>query len=256
MSMLFCGKQIPDSRQPIPNPYTRMSLFYDVFYAIWIKLQISKDVKMATVKGKAVRSKDVELRDTYFEDAGSRLWDRQKHDGYATVPKTMPIIMRALDEMSKGKPLGQTYFALFCATWDNGFVRLNRSTDLPYASGFTGPRGVRAWQERMKLLEDLGFVEIQESGGQKFGMAFLPNPNIVLLNLNEKKKSQQSGKYDPPGLQGLQDATMSAFLERAIDVTANDVIRANAKLNAKRKLASENAKPAKRTTKAASPEEE
>lgn len=93
----------------------------------------------------------------------------------------------ALDELSKGKPLGYTYFALFCATWDNGLVRLGRSTDLPYASGFTGPRGVRGWQERAKLLESFGFVEIRPSGGQKFGLAFLPNPNIVLLDSSGRR---------------------------------------------------------------------
>lgn len=200
---------------------------------------------MPTLKGKAVRSKDIELRDTYFEDAGERLWDRAKHHGFATVPKTMPLLMRALDELSKGKPLGQTYFALFCATWDNGFVRLGRSTDLPYASGFTGPRGVRGWQERMKLLESFGFIEIKASGDQKFGLAFLPNPNIVLLNLWEKRKAQGKGPYDPSGLAGLQEATMSAFLERAIDVGANDVTRAQAKINAaKRKADDSDATPA------------
>lgn len=199
-----------------------------------------------TMKGQAVRSKDIELRDTYFEDAGERIWDRKRHHGFATVPKTMPLLMRALDELSKGKPLGQTYFALFCATWDNGFVRLGRSTDLPYASGFTGPRGVRGWHERMKLLESFGFVEIQPSGDQKFGLAFLPNPNIVLLNLWEKKMSQGKGPFEPEGLGGLQEATMSAFLERAIDVGANDVTRAHAKMNAaKRKAGDGEASPAK-----------
>ncbi len=192
---------------------------------------------MPTKKGNAVLSKDIELRDTYFEDAAERLWDRKKHHGFATIPKTLPLIMRALDELSKGKPLGQTYFALVCATWDNGFVRLARTTDLHYASGFTGPRGVRGWQERMKLLQTFGFVELQESGGQKFGLAFLPNPNLVLLGLWERKKLQGTGPYDPPGLGGLQEATMSAFLERAIDVGANDVTRANAKMNAARRAA-------------------
>ncbi|MDM7955576.1 hypothetical protein [Blastomonas sp.] len=201
---------------------------------------------LTTKKGKAVRSKDVELRDTYFADAADRLWDRNKHDGYATVPKTMPMVMRAIDELSKGKPLGPTYFALFCATWDNGFVRLARSPDLPYASGFTGPRGVRVWQERMKLLEEFGFVEIEASGAQKFGLAFLPNPNLVLLNLWEKKKCQGTGPYDPPALAGLQEATMSAFLERAIDVGANDVTRAQAKLNAAKRPAE--AEPAPKRT--------
>lgn len=195
---------------------------------------------MATKNGKAVRTKDVELRDTHFEDAADRLWDRSKHDGFATIPKTIPLVMRALDEVSKGKPLGQTYLALFCATWDNGFVRIARSSDLPYASGFTGPRGVRGWQERMKLLEAFGFVEIRPSGDQKFGLAYLPNPNIVLLKLWQKKKAQGGGPYEPLGLGGLQERTMSAFLERAIDVGANDVTRAHAKINAAAREAEEN----------------
>src|SRR3954447_7301094 len=98
------------------------------------------DWELAKLKGKAVRTKDIELRDTYFKSADERMWDRGRHHGFATEPKTMPLLMRALDEISKGKPLGQTYFALFCATWDNAFIRIARSTDLPYASGFTGAR--------------------------------------------------------------------------------------------------------------------
>lgn len=186
---------------------------------------------MATIKGKAIKSKDVELRDTFWPEAAEQIWDRGRYDGYATVPKTMPLLMRALDELSKGKPLGQTYFALWCATWDNGFVRLGRSPDLAYASGFTGPRGVRGWQERLKILEAFGFVELRSAGGQKFGLALLPNPNIVLLRLWDRKNRHQKGALEPAGLAGLQDATIAAFLERAIDVSANDVTREHARLN-------------------------
>ncbi len=67
---------------------------------------------ISTKKGKAVRTKDIELRDTTFPDAGERLWDRSKHHGFATVPKPMPILLRAIAELSKGKPLGPTTLAL------------------------------------------------------------------------------------------------------------------------------------------------
>lgn len=185
---------------------------------------------MAGMRAKAIKSKDIVLRDTYWPDAEDRMWDRGKMDGYATVPKTLPLAMRAMDELSKGKPLGATYFALWCATWDNGFVRLGRSHDLPYASGFTGPRGVRLWQERMKILESFGFVELRPSGEHKLGLAFLPNPNIVLLRLWHEKMKAGPGPYNPPGLGGLQEATFTAFFERALDVGANDVIADHARL--------------------------
>lgn len=185
---------------------------------------------MARARATAIKSKDIVLRDTYWPDAEDRLWDRGRMDGYATVPKTLPILMRAMDELSNGKPLGATYFALWCATWDNGFVRLGRSTDLPYASGFTGARGVRLWQERMKILESFGFVELRPSGEHKLGLAFLPNPNIVLLRLWHDKVKASAGPFVPPGLGGLREATFTAFFERALDVGANDVTAEHARL--------------------------
>lgn len=84
----------------------------------------------------------------------------------------------------------------------------------------------------MKLLEAFGFVELRPSGDQKFGLAFLPNPNIVLLGLWARKVQHTSGPLEPAGLTALQDATMCAFLERAIDVGANDVVEEHARLNA------------------------
>lgn len=185
---------------------------------------------MARMKATAIKSKDILLRDTHWPDAEDRMWDRSRMDGYATVPKTLPLLMRAMDELSKGKPLGATYFALWCATWDNGFVRLGRATELPYASGFTGARGVRIWQERMKILESYGFVELRPSGEHKLGLAFLPNPNIVLLHLWQNRDKAGIDPTIPEGLSGLQEATFSAFFERAIDVGANDVATEHARL--------------------------
>ncbi|WP_312596409.1 hypothetical protein [Brevundimonas sp.] len=201
---------------------------------------------MARMKAAAIKSKDITLRDTYWPDAEDRLWDRSKMDGYATVPKTLPLLMRAMDELSKGKPLGATYFALWCSTWDNAFVRLGRATDLPYASGFTGARGVRIWQERMKLLESYGFVELRPSGEHKLGLAFLPNPNLVLLNLWHNRDKAGVDPTVPEGVKGLQEATFTAFFERALDVGAHDVVSEHAR-RLKAAAPPKAAKPAKST---------
>jgi hypothetical protein len=75
-------------------------------------------------------------------------------------------------------------------------------------------------------------VELRPSGDQKFGLAFLPNPNIVLLDLWARKAQHNSGPLVPAGLAALQDATISAFLERAIDVGANDAVEEHVRLNA------------------------
>jgi len=179
---------------------------------------------MPTLRVRSTRNKDIELRDSLWPDAAERLWDRQKFSGYTTIPKTMPLVMRALDELSaKGQPLGEAYLALWCSTWDNGFVRLGRAPDLAYAAGFTGQRGLRTFQERLRRLEDLGFVEIRPSGGQAFGLAFIPNPHVVLLRLWALKQAGGADAKVRLRLEGLQEGTFNAILERASDVGCNDV---------------------------------
>ncbi len=178
---------------------------------------------MPSVKGKAIRDRDVELRDSLFPDAEARMWDRNRFHGFTTMPKTMPYICRILDELSKGQPLSDTYVALWCATWDNAFVRLGRMPDLAFAAGFAGQRGPRTFQDRLRRLVDLGFVEVAPSGAQAMGLAFLPNPHAVIVSLYQ-------AKIDPSGdpalklkAAGLQAATYNAFVERAQELGATDV---------------------------------
>lgn len=188
---------------------------------------------VATLRGRAIRSKDTEIRDQFFPDAEARMWDRQRFHGFTTVPRTMPLIQRAMNELAeKGKPLAETYFALWCATWDNAFVRLGRAPDIAYAAGFTGQRGVRTFYDRVRRLAVLGFVDVRDSAGQAMGLAFLPNPHVVLLRLWECRNDHAATPELLTALKGLTESTYNAFLERAIDVGCNDVERELARLAA------------------------
>jgi hypothetical protein len=61
-----------------------------------------------------------------------------------------------------------------------------------------------------------------------------------------RKRSHKGGPIEPLGLAGLQDATASAFLERAIDISANDVLEEHKALVAAAKgEEAEEAKPSK-----------
>lgn len=175
-----------------------------------------------TTRGRAIRERDIQLRDSLYPGAAERLWDRQRFHGFATIPKTMPYICRILDEMSKGAPLASTYLALWCATWDNAFVKLTRLPDLAFSAGFSGQRGSRTFQDRLKRLADLGFAEIQPSGSHVFGLVFLPNPHIVIMRHHEAKLrgTDAAAKLKASG---MQEATFNAFLERAQEIDATDV---------------------------------
>jgi len=176
-----------------------------------------------TTRGKAIRDRDIELRDTLFEDADVRLWDRSRFSGFATVPKTMPYVCRVLDELSKGQPLSSTYLALWCWTWDNAFVKLGRMSDLAFAAGFSGQRGVRTFQERLKRLVDLGFVEVAPSGLQAMGLAFLPNPHMQIMRLYEAKVSPQGDPDLKAKAAGIQASTYNALIERAQEIDCSDI---------------------------------
>jgi len=63
-----------------------------------------------------------------WPDAEDRRWDRIAYGGFITIPKTMPLIGRIMDEMSKNFPVSSTYNALWARTWDK--MRLFASTSL------------------------------------------------------------------------------------------------------------------------------
>jgi hypothetical protein len=162
---------------------------------------------MPTLRGKAIRNRDHALRDSLFEDAEDRLWDRNRFNGFATIPKTMPYVCRILDELSKGQPLASTYLALWCATWDDAFIKLGRMPDLAFAAGFSGQRGVRTFQDRVRKLVELGFVEAAPSGAQAMGLAYLPNPHIQIMRLYVAKLSSTAAPELKMKAAGMQAAT-------------------------------------------------
>lgn len=115
-----------------------------------------------------------------------------------------------MDEMAN-TPVSPTYQVIWCMTWDNGFARLNRPSEMAYAAGFTGQRGERTWRERLKLLEELGFVLIKPNGNDKLGFALIPNPHEVIIRHHDAKT------------EGLREATYNAFINRALEIGCRDV---------------------------------
>jgi len=130
-----------------------------------------------------------------------------------------------MDEMSKNFPVSETYAALWCWTWDNNaFVRLNHIEDMAFAAGFTGQRGVRTFQDRLKRLEAMGFVELKAAGNSKMAFAYLPNPHIVIFRLYDALVSPTTSPELKAIVRGLQEGTFNAFLARAQELGSKDVL--------------------------------
>jgi hypothetical protein len=141
----------------------------------------------------------------------SWLWDRRRHKGFTTIPKTMPMILKIMDEMTKGAPISSTYLTLWCNTWDNSFVILNKPGDLANASGFGGQRGEHTWATRMRRLQELKFIDVKPGKAGPMGNAIIWNPHFVLRWHHSIKTP------------GLTAASYAALLETAVEVGADEM---------------------------------
>ena len=161
---------------------------------------------------KVIGARTAALRKQHFPDMGDEeLWQHAKYPGFTPVPRTMPIIMNIIDDLTKGKPASMTYFSLWCKSFEEMYVNLSSAEDLAFYSGFTGQRAVRTWRERMESLARLGFVKT--APGPRGGMshAAIPNPHFVIRRLHRD------------GCPGLTEAAYGTLVDRAAEIGAADM---------------------------------
>lgn len=166
----------------------------------------------STREASAIAKKQLAIRELHWPKAEPYLWDRKAHKGFTTIPKTMPLILKIMDEMTKGAPVSSTYLTLWCNTWDNSFVTLNRNGEMANASGFGGQRGEHTWLTRVKKLRELSFIDVKAGKSGPLGNAIIWNPHLVIRWHREK------------GTPGLTATSFNSLLELALDTGAQDMI--------------------------------
>jgi hypothetical protein len=162
---------------------------------------------------KKIAKKIIDLRTRLWPNLEEdELWNRDVYDGFTTVPRTMPIIMNIIDQLSSGsKHTSITYFALWGQAFDEMYVSLQNADDLAFHSGFTGQRAVRTWRERIKALDDLGFILTAPGTSGQYSHALIINPHFVIRRLYAAKAP------------GLTAASYNALMERGIAISADDM---------------------------------
>lgn len=170
---------------------------------------------MATSINKKLRSADAKrlaLRNTFWPDvADETLWLRKNRVGFTTIPRTMNLIGRIMDQLSgKGMPLFGTYFTLWCRVYDEAFVEVRNDRELAFESGFSGGRGEVTWRTRMRKLQALGFIDIRPGLASDVQYVLILNPIKVIATL-----------YEQANL--LKDTAYTALMTRLIEVGADDL---------------------------------
>jgi hypothetical protein len=168
---------------------------------------------MPTVRNaKAIVAKNLAQRELLWPAADPWLWHRTANKGFATIPKTMPLILQIMDDLSNGKPLSSTYLGVWCETWDNSMVNVSKHQEMAHAAGFTGQRATYTWGGRMQLLHGLHFIDIKPGKSGQISHVLIWNPHRV-IRLHHQNKTP-----------GLVEANFNALLERALEIGANDMI--------------------------------
>lgn len=163
-------------------------------------------------RSKRIGAKTTALRQKLWPDLSvDELWYRKKFDGFTSIPRTMPIIMNIIDDLTKTKPASKTYLTLWGKAYDEMYVGLKDAEDLAYQSGFTGQRAVRTWKERMLSLADLGFIRVASGGRGNLSHAVILNPHFAVRRLYKA------------GTAGLTESAYNTLLERAIEIMAQDM---------------------------------
>lgn len=141
---------------------------------------------MATVKQagskrlKMSERAEQQLQLLFPETPQQWLWKRKTNDGYTTLPRTLPIVMQAIDDQSKGQPAGHTLFCLWARSPDHPLVIIENPATFASEAGFDGVRAVDTWRRRMKTLQKLGFILPKKGPSGDFHYVLLLNPNMAV----------------------------------------------------------------------------
>ncbi len=169
--------------------------------------------RQATAKRMKMAERSKQQMELHFpEILPDFLWHRKTNDGFTTVPRTLPIIMQAIDMQSKGQPAGHTLFCLWARSPDNPVIVIENPATFAAEAGFVGERAVDTWRKRMKKLRELLMILTKPGPSGEFHYILLVNPNAAL----EWMRSS--------GL--VQDGMYARFVDRLMEVGAYGEIEA------------------------------
>jgi hypothetical protein len=134
-----------------------------------------------TIGGKVSAKRRATMRERIWPD-DAEYWRGPKDQGYFCGPRSLPLIVRLLNSKSVAgvENLGGVYLELLSRHLGEGLVEMGPEEDHAYAAGYSGQRAVRSWRERMKRLEEYGFIRTERRGSLTYGYVFLVHPAVAV----------------------------------------------------------------------------
>lgn len=161
-------------------------------------------------RSQKLSEKRLKVRNELWPDIDQNLiYDRTKESGFTTIPRTTPLILRLMDDMSNGKPVSSTFLSLWCRVFDEGMVVLKNPIELAFEAGFTGERAVTTWRTRMKTLVEMGFIDAKQGTSGDFHYILIFNPHKIIEKLKAENKIHPTASYN-------------AYYERLVEIGASN----------------------------------
>ncbi len=165
------------------------------------------NVKQRNTRRLKMAERAEQMKSLHFPDfPPALLWDRKQHDGFSTVPRTLPIVMQVIDHQTKGHAAGHTLFCLWARMPDHPLITIEHPATYAAEAGFSGIRAVDTWRRRMKLLKKLNFIDAKSGPSGEFHYVLLMNPNVGVMRLRDALL--------------VQDELYGRFIDRVADVGA------------------------------------
>lgn len=165
------------------------------------------DVQKKTRKSKMDVKAEKSQKEFWSDIKDEDLWDSSLNNGYAPMPRTMSLIMNIIDDLSKNQPAGRAYFVLWCYRRPkSSLVIIENPLVFAAETGFSGERALTTWKQRMKILQELGFIDAKEGASGAFHYVLILNPHVVVQKLKDR----------------IQESRFRQMYDRALDIGAKD----------------------------------
>lgn len=167
-----------------------------------------------------------QFRNRFFK--GIDAWTGENEKGWFKAPRTLPLILELINSkaLSKGLNPSSVYLELLSRHIDGGIVEMTDEPIHAYCAGYFGSRAVRTWQERMRMLEEIGFIKTKQIGNQRYKFVLLVHPTVAVQQLRNE------GKVD--------DVWWDAYHHRKIEVKEDTFEERQRKRSARLVLIQEN----------------
>ncbi len=167
---------------------------------------------MSSLRSQRMSERRVALRQKFWPTVKEDdLWLRKDRDGFATVPRSLPIMLMIMDGMNKGYPVSSVYTDLWCRAPDEMFLQLQSHSGLAFSAGFEGERAQRTWRDRIHRLQQQGFIAVQPGPFGDISYAVIFNPYHVIR------------RHYEAGHPAVTQARFNALLARADEIGADDL---------------------------------